>query len=123
MDHIQELLPELEARGARAVVILAQKRKAIREFLEENSYPIPVLADEKRQVSKDYGVYVKVNFESFNIARPSTFVLDAEGIIRYIFIASIQTEYPPDGDILAALKTPGMGRREDSAEASSNLHP
>ncbi len=106
MGHIQELYPELERRGARAVVILAQKRKAIREFLEDNPYPFPVLADEKRQVSKDYGVYVKVNFESINIARPSTFVLDREGIIKYIFIASIQTEYPPDEDILAALGGP-----------------
>jgi peroxiredoxin len=104
MGHILELQGELERRGARAVVILAQKRKAIREYLEENPYPLPVLADEKRQVSKDYGVYVKVNFESINIARPSTFVLDGEGIIRYIFVASIQTEYPPDGDILAALE-------------------
>lgn len=105
MGHIQELYPELERRGARAVVILAQKRRAIKEFLEENPYPFPVLADEKRQVSKDYGVYVKVNFESINIARPSTFILDGEGVIRYIFIASIQTEYPPDEDILAALET------------------
>ncbi len=106
MVHIQELHPELERRGARAVVILAQKRRAIREFLEENPYPFPVLADERREVAKEYGVYVRVNFESIHIARPSVFVLDGEGIIRYIFISSIQTEYPRDEEILGALEGP-----------------
>jgi len=103
MGHIQDIYPELEARGARAAVVLAQRRGKIREYLEEHDYPFPVLADERRQVVKDYGVYVSVNFESINIARPATFVLDPEGVIKYIFIASVQTEYPPDSDILESL--------------------
>ncbi len=62
-----------------------------------------MLADEKREVMKEYGVYVRMNFESVHIARPSVFVLDAGGRVMYIFIASIQTEYPPDEGILDAL--------------------
>ncbi len=85
------------------MVVLAQKREAIREYLEKHPHPFPVLADEKRRVVKEYGVYVRVNFESVHIARPATFVLDGEGVIKYIFIASIQTEYPRDEDIWAAL--------------------
>jgi len=104
MVHIQDkIYPELEKRGAGAVVILPQKRDKIHEYLSAHPFPFPVLADEKRQVVKDYGVYVRVNFESLHIARPSVFVLAAEGRVRYVFIASIQTEYPPDEDILAAL--------------------
>lgn len=85
------------------MVILAQRLAKIREHLEEHAYPYPVLADESRQVVKDYGVYVRVNFESVHIARPATFILDPRGIIRYIFIASVQTEYPPDTEILRVL--------------------
>lgn len=104
MVHIQDkIYPELSKRGAGAAVILPQKRDSIRDYLADHPYPFPVLADEKRRVVKDYEVYVRVNFESVHIARPSVFVLDAEGRVRYIFIASVQTEYPPDGDILAAL--------------------
>lgn len=104
MVHIQDMYPKLEAKGARAVVILAQKEEAVRKYLESHHYPFPVLADEKRRVVKEYGVYVRINFESVHIARPAVFVLDDKGIIRYIFIASIQTEYPPDAAILAALE-------------------
>ncbi|NPV58713.1 MAG: redoxin domain-containing protein [Actinobacteria bacterium] len=103
MGHIQDILPELEKRGARAVVILAEKLERIREYLRKKPFPFPVLSDARRTVVKEYGVYVRVNFESVHIARPANFVLDSGGIIRYIFIASIQTEYPPDEEILAAI--------------------
>lgn len=85
------------------MVILPQKTGKVKEYLETHPYPFPVLADEKRVVVKEYGVYVRVNFESVHIARPSVFVLDASGHVRYVFIASVQTEYPPDEDIMAAL--------------------
>ena len=103
MGHIQEIYPELERRGARAVVILPEKLERIREYLKKHSYPFPVLSDAGRRVVKDYGVYVRVNFESVHIARPANFILDAGGYVKYIFIASIQTEYPPDEDLFAAL--------------------
>ena len=49
------------------------------------------------------GVYVRVNFESVHIARPANFILDGGGIIKYIFIASIQYKYAPDADLFATL--------------------
>jgi peroxiredoxin len=103
MGHIREIYPEFEKRGARVVVILAQKRERMADFLEDHVYPFPLLADASREVVKEYGVYVRVNFESVHIARPANFVLDGEGTIKYIFIASIQTEYAPDADIFASL--------------------
>ncbi len=103
MGHIREIYPDLEERGAKAVVILAEKLERIRNYLEKHSYPFPILSDAKREVVKDYGVYVRLNFESVHIARPATFILDPEGLIRYIFVASIQTEYPEDADLFAVL--------------------
>jgi len=85
------------------VVVLAQKQERMSEFLEKHSYPFPLLSDSTREVVKEYGVYVRVNFESVHIARPANFVMDGGGMIKYIFIASIQTEYAPDADIFAAL--------------------
>lgn len=103
MGHIRDIYNEFEERGARVVVILAQKQERMREFLEKHSYPFPLLSDSRREVVKEYGVYVRANFESVHIARPANFVLDGGGIIKYIFIASIQTEYAPDADVFAAL--------------------
>jgi len=85
------------------VVVLAQKREPVREYVEEHGFPFPFLADTRREVVKAYGVYVRVNFESVHIARPATFILDAEGVIKYCFIASIQTEYPEDSDLFDVL--------------------
>jgi peroxiredoxin len=103
MGHIRDKYPELEKRGVGAATILAQNALKIRDYLEDHHYPFPVLADAGREVVKEYGVYVKANFESVNIARPANFILSADGTVRYIHIASIQTEYPKDAEIFAVL--------------------
>lgn len=101
MGHILEKHEELERRGVRAITILAQNQAKIAEYLKDHPFSFPVLADAERKVVKEYGVYVRANFESVNIARPANFILDTEGIVRYIHIASIQTEYPKDAEIFA----------------------
>jgi peroxiredoxin len=101
MGHIQGIYDEFEKRGARAVVILAESLPRMQEFLKDHQYPFPLLSDVRRVVTKEYGVYVRVNFESVNIARPADFILDADGTIKYNYIGRIQTDFPPDEDLLA----------------------
>jgi peroxiredoxin len=103
MSEIEKNLPELEKREARAVAIMAQDPARMREYLQSHAYPFPVLADAGREVVKEYGVYVRANFESINIARPANFVLDAAGTIRFIHISSVQIEFASFADILAAI--------------------
>jgi thioredoxin-dependent peroxiredoxin len=103
MGEIQKNMPELERRGAGTVTIMAQDPARMRSHLENHPYPFPVLADAGREVVKKYGVYVKANFESINMARPANFVLDAAGTVRFIHIASIQVEFARFEDILATL--------------------
>jgi peroxiredoxin len=53
-----------------------------------------------------------MNFESVNIARPSNFILDIEGTIRFMFIGSNQRDFPEDDQIysvLAGLSKPAEG--------------
>jgi peroxiredoxin len=112
MGHIRSIYPELEKRGAKAVVIMAQKRAGMQEFLRDHNYPFQLLSDERRQVVKEWGVYVQVNFESFNIARPAEFILDRRGIIKLIYIGSVQTDFPPDDaifSVLDSMKTESSG--------------
>lgn len=85
------------------VGIVAQKMSKVREYLEGKSYPFPLLVDEKRITVRDYGVHVKGNFESYNIARPSEFILDGEGVIRYIYVGYHQMDFPDDEELLQAL--------------------
>jgi len=89
----------------------------MRSFLEKHEYPFPVLSDVRRAVTKQYGVYVRVNFESANIARPSEFVIDTDGTVRYIYIGRIQTDFPPDEEVLAVLD--GLNSGKGHAEKES----
>jgi peroxiredoxin len=103
MEQIAKNLPELEKRGARTVAVVAQKPGSAADDLRDAPYPFPVLADATRTVVKQYGVYVRANFESINIARPANFVLDAQGTVRFIHLASIQFEFASFPDILATI--------------------
>jgi peroxiredoxin len=111
MGHIRRNIAEVEKRGAGVAAVLAQDMQKVREYLEQNSYPFPLLVDENRSVIKDYGVYVKVNLESHNIARPSDFILDGRGIIRYIYVGYHQRDFPDDSElyeVLESFKTPAV---------------
>ncbi|MBP2671298.1 MAG: hypothetical protein H6Q85_1364, partial [candidate division NC10 bacterium] len=39
----------------------------------------------------------------WNIARPALFLIDREGIIRYVFVADVQTEFPEHEEIVEEL--------------------
>jgi len=103
MGHIRDIYHEFEKRGAGAVAILAESLARMQEFLRDHKYPFPVLSDVRREAVKAYGVYVRVNFESVNISRPAEFILDKDKTIEYIYVGRIQTDFPPDEEILAAL--------------------
>jgi peroxiredoxin len=98
-----ERLPELEKRGARAAAVVAQRPASAARDLSGDPYPFPVLADADRTVVREYGVYVRANFESVNIARPANFVVDAKGVVRFMHIASVQFEFASWDEIFAAL--------------------
>jgi peroxiredoxin len=103
MDQMAKRLPELQKRGVRVIAVVAQKPGSAAADLRDEPYPFPVLADASRTVVKEYGVYVRANFESINIARPSTFVLDAKSVVRFMHVASIQFEFASWDDILSTI--------------------
>lgn len=84
-------------------MLLAESLKRMQEFLDTHKYPFPVLSDVRRSASKEYGVYVRVNFESVNIARPACFILDADGTIKYVYVGRIQTDFPDDEALFSVL--------------------
>jgi peroxiredoxin len=103
MGQIADHLPELEKRGVRTVSVVAQRPAGAAADLKDDPYPFPVLADASRTVVKQYGVYVRANFESINIARPANFVIDTKGTVRFMHLASIQFEFASWPEILSTL--------------------
>ena len=73
----------------------------MRRFARGLSLPFPLLADPDRAAIRRYGVYVRLNFESWNIARPSVFLVDPMGRIRFISVGSHQRDWPDSGELFA----------------------
>jgi len=75
----------------------------VRHYIEETGLPFDILLDERRDVSRAYGVWHRIGIDALNIARPAVFLIDRDATIRYSFIGDSQREYPTQGEILAAI--------------------
>jgi peroxiredoxin len=103
LDQLRRDQPAFVARGVKLLGVAAQKRSRLAAFLADHPLYFPILADEERAVTKAYGVYVGFNAESFRIARPSSFVVDAAGVVRFLHVGSNQFDRPRPAEVLAAL--------------------
>ena len=86
------------------VAVVAQKSEPVRRYIEETGLPFNILVDESREVLKAYGVWHRIGFDAWNIARPALFVVDRSGTIRYSFIGESQDEFPSHKEIGRAIE-------------------
>ncbi len=85
------------------VAVLAQSAEAVRRYVEKEALPFVMLIDASREVMKAYGVWHRVGIATWNVARPSVFLIDRDLAIRYSFIADRQHEFPWSQEIDAAI--------------------
>lgn len=92
------------------IAVVCQNAGAVRAFARDHPLPYPLAIDEGRAVARAFGVYTLLGFDSINIARPATFVVDAAGVVRRRFVARFQWQRMPLDEILAALDRLAVGR-------------
>lgn len=93
--------------GADLILIAAEKRGHMfkpEEFLRKHPIPFPFLLDEDRAVTRLYGIYHSLGTDAIRIAHPATFVVGRDGIIRYIYVGSSQTDRSPVEEVIEAAK-------------------
>ena len=78
-----------------------------KEHVDKHTYPFPVLFDEKREVTRAYGVYQVVGIDTINLARRATFVIGGEGKICWIAVSPHQREAPTIQAMLSAIEACG----------------
>src|SRR5438874_10971547 len=108
---------EFMTGGANVVFIAAEKRHGIfrpEKFLRAHPTPFPFLLDEDRSVTKAYGVYLRLNYDGINLARPATFVIAPDGIIRWIYVGASQFDRSALDQVLEQVR---------SASPSSSAEP
>lgn len=106
MTQLESSYGEFTKRGAALVVIAAQKIEGMfrgKNHIQQHDYPFPVLFDEKRSVTRAYGVYHRLGVDAFNIAHPATFVIAPDGKVSWIAVSPNQVERPDTEDILNAI--------------------
>ena len=98
------------------MAVVAQRSEKVRRYIEDTGLPFDVLIDDSRETVKAYGVWHRVGFDAWNIARPSLFLIDRTGIFRYVFVADFQTEFPEHQVIVEELRKLGDQKTEDRSQ-------
>ena len=91
------------------MAVVTQRSEKVKRYVEDQGLPFDLLIDDSRDVVKAYGVWHRVGFDAWNIAKPSVFLIDRAGVIRYVFVADFQTEFPELGALLRELAQLGGG--------------
>ncbi len=94
------------------MAVVAQRSEKVKRYIEDTGLPFDILVDDGREVVKAYGVWQRIGIDAWNIAKPSLFLIDRAGIIRYVFVADWQTEFPEHGEILGKLRDIGTQETE-----------
>ena len=91
---------EYQATGAEVVGISTDSVSSDKDFSDKNQLTLPLLADEKGEVTEKYGVKSWIP----NRSARAVVVIDKEGIIRYHKIQTLSIFRPNDTEILEAIK-------------------
>jgi len=64
--------------------VVTQRSEKVKRYVEDQGLPFDILIDDSRDVVKAYGVWHRVGFDAWNIAKPAVFLIDRDGVIRYV---------------------------------------
>jgi peroxiredoxin len=75
-------------------------------FAEKNRLPFPILSDYNRQVIKAYGVETPDfgGLKGYTVAKRSIFIVDKNGVVRYVWTTEDPTVEPDYKEIETALE-------------------
>jgi peroxiredoxin len=105
LDRLAAEYGTLRAMRAELIAISADQPKSSREEQVSDRWPFPIVGDPELQVIDRYGVRDSSDSEGRRIARPSVFVLDPAGIVRYAHVGLHRQDRPALGSIMLALET------------------
>jgi len=94
----------LQLAGIALLVVVTQDLRRLRLGLAARPYPFPVLADERRSVARDYGVYRAFSRDGIGVTAPSVFVIDRAGLLRFVYVGAGDGDLP-EADGLIRLAT------------------
>jgi peroxiredoxin len=107
MTQFESRREDIASIGAQVAFVAAEKRRGIfkpEDYLRAHPVSFPFLLDEDRSTAKAYGVYQALRWDAINIARPGTFVIASDGLVRFIYIGASQRDRAAVDEILNAVR-------------------
>lgn len=110
MRSFQKHLSEFDARGVRVVGISVDPPNISQRQSQKLGYTFPLLSDPNAKVIRRYDVlHPGAGPKGANIARPAEFLLDSNGIVRWVNLTdNIAVRARPE-QVLEALNQPSPG--------------
>ena len=100
-DSMSKLI-DLEAQ---VIGISINDPQSNREFSEDNKLPFPVLSDIDHEVTKAYGLeQFETTEQGYPVLKRSIFILDKQGIVRYVWVAEFSSDEPHYDEIQRKLE-------------------
>jgi peroxiredoxin len=102
-------LPQFEAAGAQVVGISADHPATLAAFVKQNPVKHLLLADFRRAALPQYGAVVTDEKSPiFRYAKRAYFIVDRNGVVKYVKIMDNPLDLLKPEEVLAALKAAGV---------------
>jgi peroxiredoxin Q/BCP len=102
LNSYNDELAQFRGVGAQVLAISAQDTASHDDFAHRHGFGFPLLADTDKEVAKQWGVLGPLGF-----MRRSVFIVDGEGIIRYVHRALAGVTYRPVDVLIDAVRQIG----------------
>ena len=89
MCEFRDSMSRLVDLNAQVIGVSVNDPFSNKGFAEKNRLPFPILSDYKREVIKTYGLELPnfAGLDSYTVAKRSIFILDKNGIVRYVWVS------------------------------------
>jgi peroxiredoxin len=106
MCEFRDSMSRLTDLQAQVIGISVNDPFTNKAFAEKNRLPFPVLSDYKRETVKAYGLELPdyAGLEGFVVAKRSIFILDMDGVVRYVWVSDNPLVEPNYTEIQKALE-------------------
>jgi len=104
LNAYNDEMSEFDMVGAQVIGISSQDVASHDEFSGKHGFKFPLLADIDKEVSKQYGILGPLGFP-----RRSVFVIDGQGVVRYVHRALAGLSYRPVEELVAAVEKAKLG--------------
>jgi peroxiredoxin len=106
MCEFRDSMSRLTDLKAQVVGISVNDPFSNKAFLEKNRLPFPVLSDYKRETIKAYGLELPnfAGLDGYTVAKRSIFILDMNGVVRYVWVSENPSVEPNYMEIQKALE-------------------